>query len=82
MNPLFENFGAHLCLHVSGQKKIKSCLVERSNRALVNDINRTISVRIVGYIQMDEQLYLRWLPHFFHLTWLNEFGQNQHLVHT
>jgi hypothetical protein len=83
INPLFENFGVHLCLYVSGEKKKKnSQLIQRSDRILINDINPIKSVRIVGYIQMDEQLYLRWLPSIFHQIWLNQFQNNQHLVLT
>jgi len=82
INPLYENFGVHLCLYVSGKKKINSHLIQRLDRVLVNDINPIKSVRIVGYIQMDEQLYLRWLPAIFHRIWLNQFQNSQHLVLT
>jgi hypothetical protein len=82
INPLFENFGAHLCLYVSGKKKTNSRLIQRADRVLVNDINPIKSIRIVGYVQMDEQLYLRWLPAIFHPIWLNQFRNNQHLVLT
>ncbi len=82
INPLFENFGAHLCLYVSGKKKTNSRLIQRADRVLVNDINPIKSIRIVGYVQMDEQLYLRWLPTIFHPIWLNQFRNNQHLVLT
>jgi hypothetical protein len=82
INPLYENFGAHLCLFVKGKKKKNSNLTERVDRVLVNHINPIELIRIVGYVQMDEQLYLRWLPIVFHQTWLNEFQQHQHLVLT
>ncbi|CAF5201395.1 unnamed protein product, partial [Rotaria magnacalcarata] len=82
-NPLYENFGVHICLHVSGTKKNKAHLIERADRVLINDVHHPIKlVHIVGYIQMDEQLYLRWLPAIFHRIWLNEFQKIQHLVVT
>jgi hypothetical protein len=82
INPLFENFGVHLCLYVSGKKKSKSYLTQRSDRVLINDSDPIKFVRLVGYIQMDEQLYLRWLPSNFHRIWLNQFQNRQHLVVT
>ncbi|CAF0938123.1 unnamed protein product [Adineta steineri] len=83
INPLFENFGAHLCLYVSEKKKANSNLTERTDKILINTMNNPIKLtRIVGYIQMDEQLYLRWLPPVFHHIWLKEFKKNQHLVVT
>lgn len=82
INPLYENFGIHLCLHVSGMKKHDEHLVERPDRILFNGIQRIKTERIVGYIQMEEQLYLRWLPASFHRTWLSEFRACQHLVLT
>jgi len=84
INSSFENYGAHLCLYVSGKKKMNnySHLIQRSDRVLINDINPIKLVRIVGYIQMDEQLYLRWLPPNFHQIWLNQFQNSQHLVVT
>ncbi|CAF2405758.1 unnamed protein product [Rotaria sp. Silwood2] len=82
INSLYENFGVHLCLHVRGRKQNKLHLVQRFDRILVNDSDPIRLVRIVGYIQMDEQLYLRWLPTIFHQIWLNEFQNNQHLVQT
>ncbi|CAF0890782.1 unnamed protein product [Rotaria sp. Silwood1] len=82
INCLYENFGVHLCLHVRGRKENKSNLIERFDRILINDSNPIRLVRIVGYIQMDEQLYLRWLPTIFHSIWLNEFQKSQHLVLT
>lgn len=82
-NYLYENFGAHLCLHVSGTKMNKSYLIERSDRILVNDIHHPIKLaRLVGYMQMDEQLYLRWLPTNLQPIWLHEFQKNQHIVVT
>jgi hypothetical protein len=82
INPSYENFGVHLCLHVSAKKNKNSHLIERSDRVLINNINPIKVMRIVGYIQMDEQLYLRWLPSIFHRIWLNEFQKSQHLVLT
>jgi hypothetical protein len=82
INPLFENFGVHLCLYVKGKKKKNSILTERSDGVLVTHRNPIKSIPIVGYIQMDEQLYLRWLPAIFHPVWLNEFQKTQHLVIT
>ncbi|CAF0876087.1 unnamed protein product [Adineta ricciae] len=82
INPLYENFGAHLCLHVGGKKKKNVHVVERTDRVLFNTIERIKTERIVGYVQMEEQLYLRWLPEIFHRTWLHEFRNNQHFVRT
>jgi hypothetical protein len=82
INPLFENFGVHLCLYVSGKKKNKTYLTQRSDRVLINNSDPIKLVRLVGYIQMDEQLYLRWLPAHFHRIWLNQFQNRQHLVVT
>ncbi|CAF1185647.1 unnamed protein product [Rotaria sordida] len=82
INSLYENFGVHLCLYVRGRKKNQTHLCERYDRILINDSNQIKLVRIVGYIQMDEQLYLRWLPTIFHQIWLNEFQKSQHLVQT
>jgi hypothetical protein len=78
INPLFKNFGAHLCIYVSG----KTYLTQRSDRIFHNEFEPIKLVRLVGYIQMDEQLYLRWLPAKFHRMWLNEFQNRQHLVIT
>ena len=78
----YHNLGAHLCLHVSGNKKKKSRLVERSRRAFVHDTEEIEVVRLVGYIQMDEELYLRWLPAAQQATWLDEFAKSSHLVLT
>lgn len=82
INPQYRNFGAHLCLHVTGGKKSRPALVERADRALICDSNPIKLVRLVGYVQIDEQLYLRWLPNNFHSVWLNEFQQTRHLVLT
>jgi hypothetical protein len=82
VNSLYENFGVHICLHVGGTKKKHEHLVERPDRILFNTVQRIKVEPIVGYIQMDEQLYLRWLPASFHRTWLQEFRGSQHLVLT
>lgn len=82
INRSYENFGAHLCLYVSGKSQISSQVIQRSDRILVNDINLIKTVRLVGYIQIDEQLYLRWLPNKFQLTWLEQFQSSQHFVST
>lgn len=81
-NSLYQNFGAHLCLNVSGIKNNNSHLVERFDRVLVDDIKPIRLERIVGYVQMDEQLYLRWLPASFQPIWLNEFKKSRHIVLT
>ena len=82
INPLFNNFGVHLCLYASGQKEGHGQLVERSDRVLMNDANPVKLVSLVGYIQMDEELFLRWLPAKFHRVWLNRFRNRLHLVLT
>ena len=87
INPAFENFGVHLCLYVSSNgkkgKSPKHRLTERSDRVFSNNESEPIQLaRLVGYIQMDEQLYLRWLPAHLNRVWLNEFENQQHLVLT
>lgn len=83
VNPLYENFGVHLCLYVSGKKKqMNTQLTQRNDQVLVNDIIPIKLERIVGYVQLDEELYLRWLPRIFHGTWLNQFKNKQHIVVT
>ncbi|UJR21365.1 hypothetical protein I4U23_024457 [Adineta vaga] len=82
IHPLFDNFGAHLCLYVTGKKNKNVNVVERTDRILFNNIQQIKSERIVGYIQMDEQLFLRWLHPIYHQTWLNEFKKSQHFVST
>ena len=80
INRRYTNFGAHLCLFVRGNKH--DCgLTQRDGRVLL-DGHRTKPVRLVGYVQMDEQLYLRWLPSIYHDIWLNEFKTFPHLVLT
>ena len=78
----YHNLGAHLCMHVSGNKKKKSRLVERSRRAFIHTTEQIEVVRLVGYVQMDEQLYLRWLPAAYQSIWLDEFAKSSHLVLT
>ena len=82
VNNLYKDFGAHLCLYVTGKKKTDVHVVQRCARILIHDVNSIKIVPIVGYVQMDEQLYLRWLPAIFQSIWLNEFRKNQHLVLT
>lgn len=83
ISPSYENFGAHLCLYVSGKSQISSQVIQRSDRILVNNNQNPIrTVRLVGYVQIDEQLYLRWLPNKFQLIWLEQFQSSQHCVST
>lgn len=82
INQLFDNFGVHLCLFASGQKEGHGQLIERSDRVLMDDANPVKLANLVGYIQMDEELYLRWLPAKFHRIWLNRFQNRPHLVLT
>lgn len=82
VNRLFDNFGAHLCLYVSGRNEGNGQLIERLDRALIDDYNPVKLVNLVGYIQMDEELYLRWLPAKFQRIWLKRFANRAHLVLT
>jgi hypothetical protein len=58
-NPLFENFNVHQCLYIQGKINKNLNLLEHSDRLLFNNINPIKIIRIVGYVQIDEQLYLR-----------------------
>ena len=82
VNRLFDNFGAHLCLYVSGRNEGNCHSIERLDRVLIDDSNPVKLVNIVGYIQLDEELYLRWLPVKFQRIWLNRFQSRAHLVLT
>lgn len=82
VNRLFDNFGAHLCLYVSGRQEGNCQFIERLDRVLIDDSNPVTLVNLVGYIQMDEELYLRWLPAKFKRIWLNRFQSRAHLVLT
>jgi len=80
INKQYQNFGSHLCLFVNGQEytwnltyQIYHCLTEMVQLSPIS---------IVGYIQMDEQQYFRWLPYEFKPVWLTHFEHFEHIVLT
>ncbi|CAF1003797.1 unnamed protein product [Adineta steineri] len=74
----FENFGCSFCLFVSGKNQTKT--TPRRFKVLNEtgtDVKRT---ELVGYIQMNEQLYYRLLPDENHQQkWFTEFERHEYV---
>ena len=76
----FDNFGCHLCLYVSAHSGTN--VTRRSDRILTADPTMNQTENAVGYIQLDECQYSRWLPLNLRDTWFNEFSTAEHYVST
>ncbi|CAF4336911.1 unnamed protein product [Adineta steineri] len=75
-----KTFGCHLCLYVCGQ--LGTAVTCREGKILSEDGQITINQNLVGYIQVSESQYLRWLPYGARETWFNAFRESEHLVET
>lgn len=76
-----RNFGCHFCLFVSGSSQGNT--TTRSCNILTETGTTTINQNLVGYIQMDDQLYYRLLPTDKHKqTWINAFTNAEFFVTT
>ncbi|CAF0872769.1 unnamed protein product [Adineta steineri] len=75
-----KTFGCHLCLYVRGQSG--TAVTCREGKILSEDGQITINQNLVGYIQVSESQYLRWLPYGARETWFNAFHESEHLVET
>ncbi|CAF0957050.1 unnamed protein product [Adineta steineri] len=73
-------FDCHLCLYVRGQSG--TAVTCREGKILSEDGQITINQNLVGYIQVSESQYLRWLPYGARETWFNAFRESEHLVET
>ncbi|CAF1029409.1 unnamed protein product [Didymodactylos carnosus] len=79
-NNQYEQFGCHLCLFVSGQKQ--SAKVTEQIYHGFHQNGELRCVQIVGYLQMEETQYFRWLPDTLKSFWLTEFEKFDHFVKT
>jgi hypothetical protein len=57
-------------------------VTSRQGQILTEDGQFTTNDNIVGYIQIDENQYLQWLPQKLTQTWFNDFGQAEYFVGT
>jgi len=75
----FENFGCHQCLFVRGQ--LDTELTQRDCQVFSAN-SRWERQPIVGYIQMEELQYYKWLPVNLRDYWLMAFDGAEHFVRT
>ena len=80
LNSKFEDFSCHLCLYVSGSSNTNvTC---RSGQIFNSNGTKVENSSIVGYIQMDENHYLQWIPSNLRDPWKTDFRREKHFVRT
>ena len=76
----FRNFGCHLCLYARGQNGIS---LTTRKVATLNDTGDIQPDSVaVGYIQMGENEYAKWLPPSIRRIWLTQFQGAPYFVST
>jgi hypothetical protein len=79
-NGSMTTFDCHLCLYVRGQSG--TTVTSRQGQISTEDGQFTTNDNIVGYIHIDENQYLQWLPQQLTQTWFNAFRQAEYFVGT
>ena len=73
-------YDCHLCLFVRGQRGTN--LTCREEQIISKNGRIETQTNLVGYIQMDENEYVRWLPQDLKQIWLDAFNQTEFFVGT